>query len=83
MLIYNAHLKNPINQDFDFNQFINYTILKKDFSFFKKGLDYFRDIQTFLQAIEKNKNEMFENFGSSGRIINSQSDHSAQTQAHR
>ena len=70
MLIYNTHLKNPINQDFDFNQFINYTILKKDFSFFKKGLDYFRDIQTFLQAIEKNKNEMFENFGSSGRIIN-------------
>jgi len=73
LLIYKAHLKNPIKQDFDFfDQFINYSILNKDFSVFKIGLDYIKDIQTFIKVIEKNKEEMFKKFNSSkfDEIIN-------------
>ena len=73
LLIYKAHLKNPIKQDFYFfDQFINYSILNKDFSVFKLGLDYIKDIQTFIKVFEKNKEEIFKKFNSSkfDKIIN-------------
>ena len=65
LLIYNAHFKYPINQDFDFfNTFISYTIKNKDFSTLEKGLNYIKDIETFLNIIEKNKKEIFEKYNS-------------------
>ena len=63
LLIYNAHFIYPINQNFDFfNKFINYTIENKDISVFEKGLNYIRDIETFLNIIEKNKEAIFEKY---------------------
>ena len=64
LLIYNAHFKYPINQDLDFlNQFINYT-LNKEFSVFEIGLNYIRDIETFINIICKNKEKIFERYNS-------------------
>ena len=63
LLIYNFHFKNPINQNFEFfNKFIKYTILNKEFSFFERGLSYIRDIETFLNIIEKNKEDIFNKY---------------------
>ncbi len=63
LLIYNFHFKNPINQNFEFfNKFIKYTILNKEFSFFEIGLSYIRDIETFLNIIEKNKEDIFNKY---------------------
>ena len=63
LLIYNAHFKNPINQDLDFfNKFIKYAIANRDFPIFEKGLNYIKDIETFLNIIEKNKKEIFEKY---------------------
>ena len=65
LLIYNAHFKNPINQDLVFfNKFISYAIAHKDFPSFEKGLNYIKDIETFLNIIEKNKNKIFEKYNS-------------------
>ena len=62
LLIYNAHFKYPINQDFEFfNKFINYTILNKDFQVFEKGLNYIKDIETFFKVLEKNKKKCLRN----------------------
>ena len=63
LLNYNSHLKCPINQNFEFfNKFINYIIATKDFSNFEKGLNYIKDIETYLNIIEKNKEEIFEKY---------------------
>ena len=61
LIIYNAHLKNPINQSLNFyNEFIKYTILSKEFSTFEIGLNYLEDIETFINVIEKNKEEIYD-----------------------
>ena len=63
LLIYYSHFKNPINQNFEFfNKFIKYTILNKDFTFFERGLSYIRDIETYLNIIEKNKVDIFNKY---------------------
>ena len=60
LLIYNDHFKFQINQDLDFfNNFISYTIKYKDFGVFEKGLNYIKDIEAFLNIIEKNKESIF------------------------
>ena len=65
LLIYNAHFKYPINQNLDFfNKFISYAIEKKEFSVFEKGLNYIKDIETFLKIIEKNKDKIYEKYNS-------------------
>lgn len=64
-LIYNAHLKHPIEKNLDFyNKFISYAIENKDFRVFEKGLKYIRDIETFLNLIEINKEAIFEKYNS-------------------
>ena len=63
ILIYNAHFRNPINKDLEFfNKLILYSIANKDFSMFEKGLKYIKDIETFLNIIEKNKEAIFEKY---------------------
>ena len=63
LLIYNSHFNNPINQNLDFlNKFISYIIENKDFPVFEKGLKFIRDIETFFNIIEKNKNNIFEKY---------------------
>ena len=63
LLIYFSHFLNPINQDLDFfTKFINYTISKKEFSIFEKGLNYIRDIETFIIVIEKTKEQIFDKY---------------------
>jgi len=64
LLIYNSHFKyKPINQNFDFfNKLIEYTILNKDYKFFEEGLKYIGDIETFINIIEKNKDNLFNKY---------------------
>ena len=65
LLIYSEHFDNAINQNFDFfDSFIKYS-LKKDFQIFEKSLKYIKDIETYLNIIEKNKEKIFENYNSS------------------
>jgi hypothetical protein len=60
LLIYNAHFKYPISQNLDFfNNFISYAIANKDFPIFEIGLNYIKDIETFLNIIEKNKDDIY------------------------
>ena len=62
LLIYNTHFQNPINKNCEFfNKFISYIIANKDFTNFKKGLNYIEYIETFLNIIEKNKEAIFKN----------------------
>ena len=63
MLVYSNHFINPINKNFEFfNKFISYTIEKSNFSIFKIGLIYIKDLETFINVIEKNKVDIFEKF---------------------
>jgi hypothetical protein len=63
LLIYNAHFKYPINQNLDFfNKFISYAVANKEFPVFEKGLNYIKDIETFLNILEKNKEAIFEKY---------------------
>jgi len=56
LLIYISHFKYPINENLEFfNKFINYAILKKEFSVFQNGLSYIKDLDTYLSVIEGNK----------------------------
>ena len=65
LLIYKNHFKNPINQgDFFFYKFINYAIQKKDFETFERGLDFIKDIETYITVIEKNKEEFYNKYNS-------------------
>ena len=65
MLIYNTHFRNPINQNsFFFYKFINYAIEKKDFQAFENGLNFIKDIETYITVIEKNKEEFFKKYNS-------------------
>ena len=63
LLIYFSHFLNPINQNLDFFlKFIYYTISKKEFTNFENGLNYIRDIETFIIVIEKTKETIFDKF---------------------
>lgn len=63
LLTYKDHFKNPIYQNLEFlNEFIIYTIEKKDFATFEEGLRYITDIETFISIIEKNKEKIFEKY---------------------
>ena len=68
MIAYRSHLTNLINLDFAFfNKFIGHIIENKDFNDFKIGLSYIKDLETFINIIEKNKEEIYEKYG---EIIN-------------
>ena len=63
LLIYITHLIHPINQNFNFlDKFIKYTIDKKDFSNFLIGLIYIKDIATFINIIDENKEKIIEQY---------------------
>ena len=60
LIIYNAHFINPINKNFEFfDKFIKYIIEKNyDFSTFKIGLHYIKDLENFLNVFDTNKEEI-------------------------
>ena len=63
LLIYNKHLINPLNQNFEFfNKFISHSIKNKNFDTFKVGLSYIKDIEIFIEIIEKNKESIFNTY---------------------
>jgi len=63
LLIYHPQFKRPINQNSDFfNKFIKYTIENKEFPIFKIALSYIKDLETFLDVIEQNKEGIFEKY---------------------
>ena len=65
LLIYSNHFKNPINQNnFFFYKFINYAIEKKEFEIFERGLDFIKDIETYITVIDKNKEEFYKKYNS-------------------
>ena len=63
LLIYNKHLINPLNQNLEFfNKFISHSIKNKNFDTFKVGLSYIKDIEIFIEIIEKNKESIFNTY---------------------
>jgi hypothetical protein len=63
LLIYNTHFKYPINLNFNFfKEFIKYSILNKDFSVFQLGLNYIKDLETFIEVIEDNKDHFYDKY---------------------
>jgi len=64
LLIYNSHFKyHSINQNFDFfNELIEYTIRRKNYIFFERGLEYIGDIESFINIMEKNKENFFNKY---------------------
>ena len=65
LLIYNNHFKNPVNQNnLFFYKFINYAIQNKDFEILERGLDFIKDIETYIIVIEQNKEEFYKKYNS-------------------
>jgi len=63
LLIYNKHLINPIKQKFEFlNQFICYILKNEKFDTFKIGINYIKDLETYIAIIAKNKEEIFNTY---------------------
>ena len=63
LIIYNKHFMNPINQNYDFfNEFINYTLKAKEFPEFIISLKYIQDIETFINIIERYKEQIYEKY---------------------
>ena len=63
LIVYNAHFANSINKSFDFfNNFINYIIKNYDFHTFKIGLKYIKQIEIFLNVLDKNKEEIYQKY---------------------
>ena len=64
LIIYYSHLKNPLNQNFEFyNNFIIYAINTQiTFELFKQILNYIDDIETFLYVLNNNKYEILKNY---------------------
>ena len=68
MLSYQPHFKNQINLNLNFyNNFISYTIKNKDYTNFQIGLTYIKDMETFINVIEDNSEDIYEKFNN---IIN-------------
>ena len=62
LLIYAPNLLNPIKQDSNFyTEFISYATLK-EFSIMEKGLNYIRDIETFIIVINETKEKIFQKY---------------------
>ena len=62
LLTYVSHFKNPIKQELDFYiKFINYAT-SKEFTIFENGLNYIRDIETFIIVIEKIKEQIINKY---------------------
>ena len=54
--IYHTYMINAINLNFNsLNKFIRFLIREKDFLSFKTGLNYIRDLETFISIINENK----------------------------
>jgi hypothetical protein len=63
LLIYSAHFKFPINQTLDFfNKFIKYVIKNENYSVLEIALNYIKDIETFLNVIDNNKEDIFNKY---------------------
>ena len=64
LIKYNSHFMNPLKQNQEFyNKFIKY-VLKKELpkDIFKRALNYIDDIETFLFAINSNKEDIFKSY---------------------
>lgn len=60
LIIYNKHLINPINQNFEFlKEFICYTIKIKKFETLKIGLSYIKHIENYITIMAKNQEDIF------------------------
>ena len=69
LIIYYSHFKNPINQNYDFfDKFIKYCIENKEFSIFKIGINYIKDIKIFINILDQNKDDIYNKY-----IINNNS----------
>ena len=66
LIKYYNHFMNPLNQDKEFyNKFIKYALKKeKELNIFKIILNYIDDIETFLYAINENKDDIFKKYDS-------------------
>ena len=63
LLIYHTHFKYPIPQDLNFfYEFIEYIISKKEFNHFQIGINYIKNIETFINVIYKNLDKIYEKF---------------------
>ena len=63
LLIYHSHLKPPIKLDKKFfNIFIKYIVKNKKFPMFEIGLNYIKDIETFVYSMSENIKEIFGNY---------------------
>ena len=63
LLIYFSYFLNPINQDFDFfDKFIDYCASNKEFNSFENGLNYIRDIETFISVINITKDKIVDKY---------------------
>jgi len=70
LLVYDSNILNPIEQNLEFfTKFIEYTISEKEFDYFENLLSFILDIETFIIAIDKTKEKMFEKYKNNFKII--------------
>ena len=63
LLLYCSHFLKPIYQNLDFFvKFIDYCATQKEFNSFKNGLNYIRDIETFITVINKTKESIVDKY---------------------
>ena len=63
LLVYNKHLINPISQNYAFlNKFFGYIIKNKSFENFKIGLNYIKEIETYISIISENRKNIFDKY---------------------
>ena len=66
LLVYNLHFFNPVkkeenDKDF-FVNFFEFIISEKDFSYFKIGLKFISDLDTFITVIDKTKENIYNKY---------------------
>ena len=67
LLIYKTNFLKPIEQNMDFfENFVEYTINKKEFDIFESSLNYISDLETFINVINNQKDKIIEKYGKSG-----------------
>ena len=63
LLIYNNYLPNPIYQDLDFFKgFFEYIISNTDFSGFVNALKYIKEVNIYIDILDKTKEQIFEKY---------------------
>ena len=63
LLVFHLHFKFPIKQNFTLlNEFIKYIVENEDFTNFNIGLNYIKDIVTFIDIIENNKENIYNKY---------------------